>query len=568
LLLRLGEAQARAGDYLDAKETYLQAAQLSRGLGSPERLARAALGYGEPQVEGGLVNRQLVSLLREALDGLSREDGPLRVRLLARLSLELTFSDEPQRPEPLSRQAVEMARRLDDVACLVSAVHIRWVALDAPDDREECSALAGEVLELAQTTGDRELELLGRVARAASSLESGDIRAVEADIVAHARLADELRMPIHQWTATTMRAMRALLRGGFEEAERLAGQARSIQPGRPNVEYAYLSQLSLLRWQQGRLGELRERWQGVQEQFAGTANPRTATGWLALADAELGHSEAPRRILESLVDQILQLPRKELSLPSLAVACLVAIRLDACEAARCLYPVLLPYREHVIAITKLQPFLCFGSASFYLGLLATVASRWAEAGGHFEAAIVAHEQLGARPLLARTQYEYARMLFRRGQAADRGRAFGLLDRGLAAASSLGMAAVSEGIETLRAVQAGGTVTAERAAVAVGTPTVARNAFRQEGEYWTVYYEGSVVRLRDSKGLRHLARLLAHPGREFHAADLEAAESQAAQAALLVPRAGPQVTSCRCAKTWRRGGVAGRHGQGRLQGPAR
>jgi hypothetical protein len=60
-------------------------------------------------------------------------------------------------------------------------------------------------------------------------------------------------------------------------------------------------------------------------------------------------------------------------------------------------------------------------------------------------------------------------------------------------------------------------------------------FRREGEYWTVAYEGDIVRLKDAKGLRHLARLLAHPGRELHAAELEAAEGQAAQAAPLGPR---------------------------------
>jgi hypothetical protein len=61
--------------------------------------------------------------------------------------------------------------------------------------------------------------------------------------------------------------------------------------------------------------------------------------------------------------------------------------------------------------------------------------------------------------------------------------------------------------------------------AVGLPfeaaaaTVSRQLFRREGEYWTIGYEGAVVRLRDAKGLRHLARLLADPGREFHVVDL-------------------------------------------------
>lgn len=44
-------------------------------------------------------------------------------------------------------------------------------------------------------------------------------------------------------------------------------------------------------------------------------------------------------------------------------------------------------------------------------------------------------------------------------------------------------------------------------------------FAREGEYWTIAYDGTVVRLRDSTGLRHLAQLLWHPHREFHALDL-------------------------------------------------
>src|SRR5215831_8814326 len=60
--------------------------------------------------------------------------------------------------------------------------------------------------------------------------------------------------------------------------------------------------------------------------------------------------------------------------------------------------------------------------------------------------------------------------------------------------------------------------------------VSGNLFRREGEYWTVLYEGSVARLKDAKGLRYLARLLADPGREFHAADLAAVGTQPARPA--------------------------------------
>jgi hypothetical protein len=214
-------------------ESCLQAAQISRRLGTTELLARAALVFGEWQVEGGIVNRHLVALLQEALDSLSPQDSALRARLLARLSLELTFSEEEQRTESLSRHAIAMARRLADPTALRGAIDARWMARWGPDGHDERTALAAEVLQLAQETGDSELELGGYAYRAASSLESGDAQAVEANIVAHARLTEELPAAIHKWEVATMRAFRALVSGSFEDAERLANEARSLQSERP-----------------------------------------------------------------------------------------------------------------------------------------------------------------------------------------------------------------------------------------------------------------------------------------------------------------------------------------------
>jgi pimeloyl-ACP methyl ester carboxylesterase len=46
-----------------------------------------------------------------------------------------------------------------------------------------------------------------------------------------------------------------------------------------------------------------------------------------------------------------------------------------------------------------------------------------------------------------------------------------------------------------------------------------NVLRRDGEYWTAAYGGLVVTLRDNKGLRDLARLLAAPRHELHVLDL-------------------------------------------------
>ena len=47
-------------------------------------------------------------------------------------------------------------------------------------------------------------------------------------------------------------------------------------------------------------------------------------------------------------------------------------------------------------------------------------------------------------------------------------------------------------------------------------------FRHEGAFWTVAWDEGVVRLKDTRGLRYLAHLLARPGQEVHVLDLVAA----------------------------------------------
>ncbi len=64
----------------------------------------------------------------------------------------------------------------------------------------------------------------------------------------------------------------------------------------------------------------------------------------------------------------------------------------------------------------------------------------------------------------------------------------------------------------------------------GAPAVETiaNAFTREGQYWSLTYGGVVTRVRDSKGMRDLARLLAAQGRGVAAVDLCAADQRRAR----------------------------------------
>ena len=100
------------------------------------------------------------------------------------------------------------------------------------------------------------------------------------------------------------------------------------------------------------------------------------------------------------------------------------------------------------------------------------------------------------------------------------RAIEFLQEAVADARVIGMILVCEGFQALQAALAGAMVPAGPAAAEVAAMAeAANNLFRREGQYWTVVFDGQVVRLKHTKGLRHLARLLAQPGREFHTLDL-------------------------------------------------
>ena len=71
--------------------------------------------------------------------------------------------------------------------------------------------------------------------------------------------------------------------------------------------------------------------------------------------------------------------------------------------------------------------------------------------------------------------------------------------------------------------------------ATSVPDATSAVFRREGEYWTISYRDRLIRLKDMKGLRYIAYLLAHPGEQFHVHDLVAVVDRATQADETSPR---------------------------------
>jgi hypothetical protein len=154
-----------------------------------------------------------------------------------------------------------------------------------------------------------------------------------------------------------------------------------------------------------------------------------------------------------------------------------------------------------------------GSVESFLGLLAGAAGRLDDALDHLDRGEAENARMGFHAHLARTRFWSARVLRARDAAGDRERADAQLAAAASAAERVGMRTLLDEISSFT----GGAAPEVRPAAAVAA------TLRPEGEYWSVAFGDAAFRLKDSKGLGYLARLVAEPGREFHALDLVTAD---------------------------------------------
>jgi DNA-binding SARP family transcriptional activator len=436
LLLSAGEAQMRAGNTQAAKRAFLDAAGIGRRLGLPRELARAAAGYArEDMYLRAAGDDRLVPLLEEGLAALADEDAALRVRLLARLAGALRDEPSRDRRDRLSKEAVELARTTENPSALAYALDGRVPVIIAPDTVAECLALATELREVAARIGDTLRVAHGHLHECITRVMLGDAGELHASVHAMSRLTDELKQPAHLWEARAAKAVLALAAGRFTEAEELIEQALALGE-RVKPEMA----IPVYRLQRYTLCDFRggvEKLEPAIRELVADWPARPAFRCaLAHLHARLGRRSEAQRALDDLTrDDCSALPFDQEWLYGMSLLAETAALLSDTDSAAVLYWLLVPWAAFNAAD---WPEAIRGSASRYLGILAATRQRWDEAGMHFEDAVAMNARMGARPWLAHTQHDYARMLLARARTHDRESARDLLNQALVTYRELGM----------------------------------------------------------------------------------------------------------------------------------
>src|SRR6266540_1064549 len=428
-----------------------QAAALAPpGRGDPDGVAAKGVGYARlaaEQASARLAYEDAAGHYARALAALDRDAQPqprVRCELLLGLGDARRRSGEIGAARAALEQALGMARRLRDPRALADALTAQLITWPVAGSDERLTH-ADELVAMAEASGLPEQATLGRQYRVILLLQQGDAAGARAQLASFARAAEALQQPLFLVHLRWLRSMWALLSGRLGEAERLAGEAfERHRRGNPaGAVPAHTAQLAFIRHEQGRMAELEPQ---VRRWAADHPQTYLWQGALLLLLASSGRDAEAAALLARLgADGVLgygdngPLPLTPDQATPVALAEAVALLGDG-DAAGVLYQKLAPFAGRVVVTNTGLLFL--GAVDHWLGRLATTMGRPGEARGHLETALVTHDRMGARALLARTRLHLAELLLDGGVAGERERAAALLEACLADAGPLGMAQVA------------------------------------------------------------------------------------------------------------------------------
>lgn len=486
LLTDEAELRVRAGDVPRARELLDLAWSRSVAAGTPELLGTVALGLDRIDPRFAMPRTELVAVLQTAREALSGAGTSLQARVTAALARQLQHSVAADRApaRSLAEEAVAVARGHDDPGTLASCLLAQHDALWTPGTAADRAAIAAEIADLAKRAGDPERHAQALLLSATAQLESGSA-AFRATLAEYAHLSERLRQPRHDYLLRTRQAALALLDGDIDTGERLSTEAAALgasigEDDTGNVRMSQRLEVVRARHDPAQLramaGEAVSWWIGAPAHAHAVA-----AGFLARA----GDLDAARREL----DIVLSLDdwRADRSyLWSIFVGEMVtaAIALHDRALSEVLLDDLLPLADTCAVNGALVCFM--GAHAHRVGLLHAALGHTAPARDRLRQGLEIHQRLGARAWQAESHEALAAL----GGPQARHHA----ERAASLRAELGLAAT----------------TAPPVDVKKGDATGGAR-LRRTGELWEATFADRTVHLRDAKGLRDLAILLARPG---------------------------------------------------------
>ena len=446
LKLSLGVAMKRAG-VRGSRAMLFEAAEIGAANDDRATVVSAALANTRGFFSSaGRTDNDRVRLLEMALEAVDPNDSAHTAKLLANLSVELTFGADHERRQALSDESLAMAERLDDQVCLADVVNQRIGVLWSAEGLSERRRLCERLQTITERLDSPQWQYTAASSQFQAAMESGDLDLADRCIAQMQSTLDELRQPLLKSYLLMRESVRAIVGGDLELGEQLATECFELgqASGQPDALTFYFSQLVNLRFHQGRMGELEAII--AQESAANPGLPALQSA-LALLYCEVDSLDKAWEPFQDLADRHGEIQR---DLSWLVLTTLLAdtcFQLGDADRAPHLHAALEPYREQCVDNATNW----FGSVGHYLALLEHTMGRFDEADASFDTAVEWHTGMPAPLLLARTQINWATSLLRRPEP-DTVRAEELIAASTATAERLGLGNVLARAAKLRALR--------------------------------------------------------------------------------------------------------------------
>jgi tetratricopeptide (TPR) repeat protein len=493
-LLHVARIAREAGRADVARRTCEAVAAAARVAEDPELLASAALLHAV-EVRPGMIDPVQIGLLEEARRELG-EGSAMLPRVLARLATALQPADDPAAPNRLARDALRRARLIGDDALVLDVLELGGLGMHGAP-RGERVAWSEELRDRALAAGDPVRALTAWIWLAFWCGEAGDLAGVERATGSALALSDEIGHPRHRWAPLLLASGNAIARGRFAESERHLTEVVQIAALIDDPSLALSIVVHRLRraWLLGRRSELLADLEQLDGVIGGVkrgglfaavqrASCAARLGDVAAARAELARIGAESRALAGDVEGLV-----EYAGPCALVGTDAERRWVRAELAAAT-----SVEVHDMGVG----FVYGGSVMRARGLLDAALGDLDAAERALRATYHHEQRQGRPPWIAQAAHELAAVLRERGRG-DEARAFAA--EAAALARELGMA-LPDGA-------------GPDAAEAPTAPRAAALRMLRSGDVWTVERGAVVARVKDSRGMQLLARLVERAGEEIH-----------------------------------------------------
>lgn len=442
------------------------------------------------------IDLTLVRLIESTLERLPDDELARRSRLEAKLAFELRGDPTAlgQRRELLAA-AADHASSAGDERALADALLAQLHALIEPSTAPDRLAAAERAISLTRRCGSAERELVARLARVDILFELGRVLDAELELATYERLSRPLGQLAPQAFVASRRAVIGSIRGRYDDVEhegRIAYEA-AVAAGMADAERLRLACNASRARDQADISVLEEaieRLRDLTVRLPGHYIDATAARCLL----EVGRTDEARAELERALPGLLT----SRGYRWLGAACDVAIVAAAVGSARACAQLRQALEASGGRFVVTGPTFG-GSIHQYIGALAARLGDLESAERSYRSAIDDLDAIAALPWAARARLGLADVQRRRGEEAA---AAEVEAEAMATARAIGMTAVLAALET-----------------GPGPPS-AWSLRREADGWWTLAAGHERARLPDARGLGLLRTLLANPGKEIAAVDLD------------------------------------------------